>query len=61
VQAGNANGVVVDASAAGPYRLLINDGTIVNNGAGDGGGVHLCQTGGTSTTATTCSPATAAS
>jgi hypothetical protein len=46
IQAGNANGVVVDASAAGTYRLFISDSTIVNNGAGDdGGGVRLRQTG----------------
>jgi hypothetical protein len=48
IQAGNANGVVVDASAAGTYRLYITDSTIVNNGSGDdGGGVRLRQTGGT--------------
>jgi hypothetical protein len=47
IQAGNANGVVVDASATGTYRLYIDDSTIVNNGSGsDGGGVRLRQTGG---------------
>jgi hypothetical protein len=44
--AGNGNGVVVDASAAGTYRLYIDDSTIENNGSGnDGGGVRLRPTG----------------
>ena len=44
--AGNGNGVVVDASAAGTYRLYIDDSTIINNGSGnDGGGVRLRPTG----------------
>jgi len=44
--AGNGNGVMVDASAAGTYRLQILDSSIVNNGVGnDGGGVRLRPTG----------------
>src|SRR6185503_17201961 len=44
--AGNGNGVMVDASTAGTYRLFILNSTIVNNGVGsDGGGVRLRPTG----------------
>jgi hypothetical protein len=44
--AGNGNGVVVDASAAGTYRLHIIDSRIHENGSGsDGGGVRLRPTG----------------
>jgi len=44
--AGNGNGVMVDASTAGTYRLYIDNSTIVDNGSGnDGGGVRLRPTG----------------
>jgi hypothetical protein len=44
--AGNGNGVVVDASAAGTYRLHVINSRIHENGSGnDGGGVRLRPTG----------------
>ena len=43
--AGNGNGVMVDASAAGTYRLFILNSTIVSNGVGNDGGVRLRPTG----------------
>jgi hypothetical protein len=44
--AGSGNGVVVDVSAAGGYRLYISNSRIHENGSGnDGGGVRLRQTG----------------
>ena len=40
------NGVMVDPTSAGTYRLYISDSTITNNGWGnDGGGVRLKPTG----------------
>ena len=46
--AGSGNGVVVEATAAGAYRLYISNSRIYENGSGnDGGGVRLRQTGAT--------------
>ena len=54
VSAGNANGVLIDPTNAGVYRVLIINSRISDNGYGnDGGGVRVRPTGGSTFVFTT--------